>query len=720
MRRPSLLALVLLLCCYCTPDHGGAQSLQWQSINGPSWSYYVCGVATHPSGRVFALTNWAGLFSTADGGRSWLYHSIDSSASGYYAIACDSAGTILVSSESRVYWSHDCGMTWNLTGFPLYSLGLSDIGVGKRLWIVGTSDQTFRSTDGGVSWVRIPLGKSSLSGRPPAFASGPGGEFYLGGDTLYETTDAGETWKRIRTPFQGSILALAVDQSGVLYCGFRYNGVYKSPDHGDSWVRADSGMEGKSIFRLLHTSDGVMFAACLEGLKQSTDGGRFWSPAGQGASVEGFTRLAADSSGGIFMNGGYGIQYFPRNSATWKTISYDLTRAKAGALVFDPGGRLLCGSSKHIFWTDDAGRSWTCDDGEWAARSPLSLCSGGDLLFAGSDDGGILRSSDRGESWELVYRDSLVPYVVSVAADPSGQVGAALLGKGVVTSSDQGVHWSSFVNGLGDSSVHCVAFDSARSILAGTENGLYVAKVPGTRWYLSGLEGFSVLSLLVDPEGHYFAGTDKRGVYTSADGGSSWTYAGLLGLTVFTISRNQHGDLFAGTLNGGVASSTDGGIHWTSGNSGLWTLDVPAIAIGPDGYAYAGTFVNGIYRSMTTTWTSAFIGQTRSGPSCFLLEQNYPNPFNPVTTIRYTVGVASGKGQVAGEPGTRVEGRGSGNTRLVVYDLLGREVATLVDERKAPGSYEVSFNASGLSSGVYLCRMTAGWFTQTRKLVLVR
>jgi hypothetical protein len=69
--------------------------------------------------------------------------------------------------------------------------------------------------------------------------------------------------------------------------------------------------------------------------------------------------------------------------------------------------------------------------------------------------------------------------------------------------------------------------------------------------------------------------------------------------------------------------------------------------------------------------------------------------------------VAGGQGQVA-------------SVRLVVYDLLGREVTTLVNEQKAPGSYTVRFDATKLASGVYLCRMTSGAFTQTRRLMLLR
>lgn len=85
----------------------------------------------------------------------------------------------------------------------------------------------------------------------------------------------------------------------------------------------------------------------------------------------------------------------------------------------------------------------------------------------------------------------------------------------------------------------------------------------------------------------------------------------------------------------------------------------------------------------------------------YRLYQNYPNPFNPLTVVSYQLPVAS-------------------DVRLVVFDLLGREISTLVNERKKPGRYEVTFDASGLSSGVYLYRLTAGTIVQTRKMVLIR
>ncbi|RPH37837.1 T9SS C-terminal target domain-containing protein, partial [bacterium] len=100
-------------------------------------------------------------------------------------------------------------------------------------------------------------------------------------------------------------------------------------------------------------------------------------------------------------------------------------------------------------------------------------------------------------------------------------------------------------------------------------------------------------------------------------------------------------------------------------------------------------------------------------PEEFGLVQNYPNPFNPSTMVQYTVG------------GIRAQGSGPSNIRLVVYDLLGREVAVLVDERKVAGSYMVEWDGSDehgrqMPSGVYLCRMTAGSFAQTKRMVLIR
>jgi hypothetical protein len=93
--------------------------------------------------------------------------------------------------------------------------------------------------------------------------------------------------------------------------------------------------------------------------------------------------------------------------------------------------------------------------------------------------------------------------------------------------------------------------------------------------------------------------------------------------------------------------------------------------------------------------------QSNEIPSQFILAQNYPNPFNPSTTIHFSL------------PSSEF-------VTLKVFDVLGNEVATLVNEEKATGSYEVNFNAANLSSGVYLYKLQAGSFIETKKMLLLK
>ncbi len=92
---------------------------------------------------------------------------------------------------------------------------------------------------------------------------------------------------------------------------------------------------------------------------------------------------------------------------------------------------------------------------------------------------------------------------------------------------------------------------------------------------------------------------------------------------------------------------------------------------------------------------------TASLPEAFHLSQNYPNPFNPVTTIRYQTGIR-------------------GRVILKIFDIIGREVAVLVNEIKEPGTYSVRWDAGKASSGVYFYQLQAGDFIQRRKMIVMQ
>ena len=98
---------------------------------------------------------------------------------------------------------------------------------------------------------------------------------------------------------------------------------------------------------------------------------------------------------------------------------------------------------------------------------------------------------------------------------------------------------------------------------------------------------------------------------------------------------------------------------------------------------------------------SSILDENADQPITFYLHQNYPNPFNPITSIQYAV---SSRQFVS----------------LKVYDVLGNEIANLVNEEKAAGIYEINFNSNNLSSGIYFYKLQAGSFVETKKMVLLK
>jgi len=130
------------------------------------------------------------------------------------------------------------------------------------------------------------------------------------------------------------------------------------------------------------------------------------------------------------------------------------------------------------------------------------------------------------------------------------------------------------------------------------------------------------------------------------------------------------------------------------------------LAINTNGYILAGTYGASVFRSINSTTSVENVG---SLPDLYTLSQNFPNPFNPTTTIKYSIA-----------PPNLPEGEVLQHVTLKVYDVLGREVATLVNEEKLPGNYEIKFDGNNLSSGVYFYRLQAGSFSDSKKFILLK
>jgi hypothetical protein len=164
-------------------------------------------------------------------------------------------------------------------------------------------------------------------------------------------------------------------------------------------------------------------------------------------------------------------------------------------------------------------------------------------------------------------------------------------------------------------------------------------------------------------------------------------------------------DVYTGLVLGRITTVKQ--IDFTDSASGL-LMDTDYLAsgfglIGQDNDGFPVRRIRGVRLNGITygTITGSAVGEGRDLPRVVALNQNFPNPFNPSTTISFAL--------------PRTE-----NITLKVYDMLGREVATLVDGREDAGEHSVKWNAEGFASGVYFCRMQANGIVLTQKILLVR
>jgi hypothetical protein len=199
--------------------------------------------------------------------------------------------------------------------------------------------------------------------------------------------------------------------------------------------------------------------------------------------------------------------------------------------------------------------------------------------------------------------------------------------------------------------------------------------------------------------------SNRREIRRSLDGGVTWEIvmdAGGCNYLDEIVYDPLTGRVFAA---GGDCLDTTSAILFYSGDVGENWIQIPLNFSGPiigidlswDGDLYMAAPWSGIYR-IDLDELSIEEPQT---PSSFVLYQNYPNPFNPTTTIRFSVGTLHA-------------------ASLMIYDITGRLVETLVNGELVSGEHEITWNAGQLPSGVYFVRLESGKFSQTQKIILMK
>ncbi len=348
-------------------------------------------------------------------------------------------------------------------------------------------------------------------------------------------------------------------------------------------------------------------------------------------------------------------------------------------------------------------------------------------------------------------------YVTSLLKDNQGNYWAGTY-KGGINKYDgsQWINFNPLNSGLSDTNIISIASDSDNNLWIATWGG-GLNKYDGSSWEVyntsnSGIADNYILSMCIDASGNIWLGTYGNGLIKY--NGEDWEVyntinSGIPSDYISALAPDKNNNLWIGTWFDGLAEYDNFSFKiFNSSNTSLPVDNISCISVDDSNNIYAGTRDAGIARfnandTLTADWKlysrynsglisnkinsiaedkegktwigsddgvavfnpAAAVGIKDETPSdkveSYTLSQNYPNPFNPSTTINYSI-------------------PRSGYVTLIVYDILGEEIAVLADEKKNQGSYSVVFNASNFPSGIYIYRLKVNEYQKSGKMIFLK
>jgi len=698
-------------------DNQNTSSIGALAINPLSSNIVYCG-----SGEANSLRSYypgTGIYKSTNSGVNWTYVGLQNSFSiGNIAINPSNTNELYVAAvgslrhnnpERGIYKSTDAGNTWSQSLYIADSVGAIDVAI----------DPSNPARIFAAMWERTRRENYVKYGGPKS--------------ALYISTNSGLNWTIVNGGFPSNSASLGrisldiAKSNSQIICALISNtdgssgGMYKSTDGGVNWTLINSSVASSSnyawfnrVCKINPTNPNQIFCGGLY-MEVSANGGTSFPTVFSGIHVDHHAVCYAPSNSSYIVIGNDGgIDYSSNGGSSFTSSpSLPVTQFYAGDISYQNPAVLIGGAQDNsCIMTTGSVTTWntvTGGDGFYC----LIDYQNQQYMYASSQNGGLLRSTNGGSSFlsatsglDLTYSNWSTPWIID-KNDPS------ILYCGtykVFKSVNRAASWTAIspdlakahIVNLGTITTLDVSKSNPNVIYTGTDDAnIWVTTNGGTNWNLinAGLPNRWVTRVTIHPDSAnicyvtlsgYKVDSTGAHIFRTTNYGTNWvSISGNLPdapVNDVLIDPNNKNRLYAGT-DYGVMVSQNLGQSWAMLGSGFpSTVPVHDLTI------HAPT-------SKLVAWThgrSAFsidIGAPQGINSQsnlafeYKLFQNYPNPFNPTTNIKYQIANNS-------------------LVSLKVYDILGKEIATLVNSKQSPGTYEVSFEGSNLASGIYFYKLS--------------
>ena len=368
----------------------------------------------------------------------------------------------------------------------------------------------------------------------------------------------------------------------------------------------------------------------------------------------------------------------------------------------------IAGSSGTILVTTNAGGNWTSQTSNTSNDLTSVYFINSQTGWAAGGLGTIIHTSNAGASW--IVQSTPTTQILHSIFFINQLTGWAVGWQGtILNTTDGGTNWILQVSTSGDY-LWSVYFTSPTNGTASGRNGRIIKTTnAGANWFdiQFGTSGTFYSLFFANPLTGWTAGLYVSMVTTN--GGYNWSNQPAPGIYL---------SVYFPSVNTGWRTGSDGLINYTTNSGNAWSAQTSntanwlySVFFTSQSIGYiagdAGTILK------TTDGGGLFTGiKTISSniPDKYELHQNYPNPFNPSTTIKFNIR----------PPFTPLLSKEGTGVVLKIYDALGKEVATLVNDNLSPGMYKVELDGSNLNSGVYFYRIETGSFTEMKRMLLLK